>query len=284
MSKVTMTGVERWSIWGLIGFTAVAVLGYGIFALHPERIPTDDFSLAFFTHSFAWFARLHILLSAVVLAIAFFGRSGTRWLIAFGAVFGLSFMAEHIGTGTGFPFSGYSYTALLGPRIGGRVPWVIPISWFLMSAVAWILARRSFPDRTAGRLLFATWLLVLWDLALDPAMSFLTPYWLWEVEGPYYGMPLVNLVGWFGTGLVLMVALDWLDRRINWAGEVTVDWALWYYLAVLAMPLGMLIAYGAWLAVLVTAGALAVSWGIHLWVTAPTGTPLASEAEAGGCV
>ena len=280
MGQGTLTPVERVSLLVLYIFTFMAVLGYGIFALSPERLPDTEFARWFFANSFALSSRVHILLSTVVLAVAFFLRAGGRWLIALLTVFVLSFLAEHIGTGTGFPFSGYSYTGLLGPRIGDRVPWLIPVSWFLMAGPSWILARRTFPRRTIPRVLFASYLLMLWDVALDPAMSYLVTYWVWETPGPYYGMPWVNFAGWYGTGIVLMIALEFLDRRIDWAGGVTVRWALLYHIAIVLMPLGMLVAAGAWPAVFATLGAAALALGVHR-VASTSSDPGGSAVDVG---
>jgi putative membrane protein len=274
-----MTRAEGISLGALYAFTLFAALGYGIFALHPERLPDTDWARTFFQNAFAWNSRIHIVLTGLVLAVAFFRRAGVRWLTAFGSVFVLSFLAEHIGTGTGFPFSGYEYTGLLGPRIGERVPWVIPASWFFMSAPSWILARRTFPTKTVPRVLFATYLLVLWDVALDPAMSYLVTYWVWEVPGPYYTMPWVNFAGWALTGVVLMTTLEVLDRRIDWAGEVTLTWSLVFYVAIVLMPLGMLVAAGAWWAVALTLACGAVAVGVHLGL-AETPSPLADRGLA----
>jgi putative membrane protein len=109
-------------------------------------------------------------------------------------------------------------------------------------------------SRLARLALGASWLLV-WDLALDPAMSYLTPYWRWEDSGPYYGMPWVNLGGWFVTGLALMATLDLLSERGDWA-SVPVRWMASYYAVVLALPLGMVVAGGLWIAALATVSSL----------------------------
>lgn len=248
-----------------LGFTVFAILGYWNFGLNPDRLPATDWAVGIYQISFPWFARAHILISAGVLFFVMSRHSGLRWVPALVAVYALSFTSEHVGTGYGIPFSGYEYTGLLGARLGSRVPFVIPLSWFLMSAPAWILARRTFPERGQAlpRILQATFLLVLWDLALDPAMSYLTPYWLWEKTGVFYGMPWVNLVGWAATGLVLMAALEWFDRRLDWAGTLSWRWALAYYLVVLLMPLGMITVAGLWWATAATLGALALAWGVH---------------------
>lgn len=248
---------ERWGLLALLLFTAMALAGYWNFALHPERLPGDPFALRFYAISFHFFARIHIVLSALALGVVLVGRTRTRWVPAMIAVYGIAFLAEHVGTGYGIPFGGYAYTELLGPKLGGRVPYLIPLSWFLMALPAWVVARAAIPQSAPRRLALAALLLVAWDLALDPAMSFLTRYWTWEVSGPYYGMPWVNLLGWFLTGAVIMVALDALGGRLGLA-ELPVRWMAAYYLTVLLMPVGMLAAAGHPLAVVATGAAVGV--------------------------
>ncbi len=277
--EVARTRDGRWTDRAVLGaflaFTAVAVVGYGTYGLHPELLPQSERSLAFFTVSFELFARAHIVVAALALGWMLVGSVGLRWLIPFAAVYALSFTAEHVGTGHGIPFGGYAYTGLLGPKLGGRVPALIPVSWFLMALPSWVLARRGFREArwSVGRVVLgATWL-TAWDLALDPAMSFLTPYWSWAEAGPYYGMPLVNLAGWFLTGLVLLSVLETLS---GWARLDALDseWMLRYYGVMLLMPLGMLAAAGLWLGVTISAGAVVACW----WVSS-TGLLRARRAE-----
>ena len=37
-------------------------------------------------------------------------------------------------------------------------------------------------------------------------------FWTWHESGPYFGMPLRNLVGWFATGLAFMALSRFLWR------------------------------------------------------------------------
>jgi putative membrane protein len=111
------------------------------------------------------------------------------------------------------------------------------------------------------RVVVAAGLLVSWDLALDPAMSRLMPYWIWGREGPYYGMPLLNLVGWYVTGLALMAALTML-RVDRWLDDVPTPPLLGIYLANLALPVIMAAAAGLWPASLLAIAPIAlVAWG-----------------------
>jgi hypothetical protein len=68
-------------------------------------------------------------------------------------------------------------------------------------------------------------ILLAWDLALDPAMSYATRYWVWGETGPYYGMPWLNLFGWYVTGLALMGVLDVVPRG-RWTARIDPAWWL----------------------------------------------------------
>ncbi len=264
-------------------FTAVAVAGYGVYGLHPERLPQSELALRLYASSFELFARMHIVVAALVLAVVLVRTLRARWLPAFVSVCVLSFTAEHLGTGYGIPFGGYGYTGLLGLKIGGRVPLLIPVSWFLMALPSWVLARSAFPEPglRPGRVgLGALWL-VAWDLALDPAMSFLTPYWQWAETGPYYGMPWLNLVGWYATGLALMTALELFAESAGW-DRLGSRWMAGYYLAVVLMPLSMIAAAGLWVAVATTLLAMSACWGLTRALAARRAVePRRSAAVAG---
>jgi putative membrane protein len=146
-----------------------------------------------------------------------------RTLIFFLAATVLSATAELTGTKTGWPFGGYEYTSFLGPKLLGRVPVAVPLSWFYMGFASFVLAdviavRRGWRNRTLWSIVLGTWLLTAWDLVLDPSMA--APqmqyihFWIWHESGPYFGMPLRNLAGWFGTGLLFVTVgrLLWRER------------------------------------------------------------------------
>lgn len=119
---------------------------------------------------------------------------------------------ELVGTTTGWPFGRYAYTDGLGPKVLGRVPYTIPMSWFYMGLASYLLGTafvRALGKRKPGLagVLAGVSLLVAWDLLLDPAMAHAdlpTRFWVWLEGGPYLGMPVQNLVGWAGTGFVFM--------------------------------------------------------------------------------
>jgi putative membrane protein len=100
-------------------------------------------------------------------------------------------------------------------------------------------------------------ILLVWDLALDPAMSAATSYWRWAETGPYYGMPWSNLLGWYVTGVLLLVVLAGLGAD-RWLSRVPPTFLAAFYGWNLVLPLGMSAAAGLWGAVLVTLAALSL--------------------------
>jgi carotene biosynthesis associated membrane protein len=111
--------------------------------------------------------------------------------------------AELIGTQTGFPFGHYEYREWLGAKIFGHVPWFIPPSWYAMSIISYDLARR-LRGSAVYTIVMASVFMVLWDVALDPAMNKAFPFWAYRADGIFFGMPIVNWLGWMLTSLVIM--------------------------------------------------------------------------------
>jgi putative membrane protein len=161
----------------------------------------------------------------------------------------------------GLPFGPYRYTDGLGWKWVEHVPVLIPASWYMMALPSYAIACWRFPARAslAGRLALGSFILLSWDLALDPAMSLATKYWIWGTPGAYYGMPLLNLFGWFVTGVALMVVFA-LMRAETWVARLSPAWLVGYYGANLLLPVGMGVAAGMWGAVVATAAALMTAW------------------------
>jgi uncharacterized membrane protein len=214
--------------WGLVAGHALALL-VGLFGLlvaipHPEIWAGRPADMAFFAFAINKTGGAGMVLGALAMLAFGFARLGARrTLIFFCAACLISATAELTGTKTGWPFGGYEYTNFLGYKLMGRVPFAIPLSWFYMGFAALLLAdaiaaARSWSNRTAWAILLGAYLLTAWDLVLDPSMA--APqlqyihFWVWHEHGPYFGMPLRNLAGWFGTGLAFIAAgrLLWLER------------------------------------------------------------------------
>jgi putative membrane protein len=255
----------RWpraALWVLCAFTAFTLAGYASFGLHPQLLARWPHLAGVYGVAFRFFAVGHVLIAGSVLVLFLTLQAGRRWLPAFAALYAISLSSELLGTSLGIPFGDYGYTELLGIKWFGLVPLVIPLSWFFMALPSYALALRALPAPEAAgrRVLLASLVLASWDLALDPAMSFATKYWVWGEAGPYYGMPLLNLFGWYVTGLLLMGALAAL-RAESWIRPLPHRWLGGFYLANLALPLGMSAAAGLWGAVAATLAALGMAYG-----------------------
>jgi uncharacterized membrane protein len=250
---------ERWALGALWGVTLLAAVGYATFGRHPQLLARVPTAAAFYTYSFQIFSIGQIVLAGLVLGYFLVRRTGLVWIPSFVVLYAISLTSELAGTGYGLPFGEYEYSPLLGVAWLGRVPAVIPLSWFCMALPSYALALRVYPRSAAGRILFASMVLLAWDLALDPAMSYATRYWVWGEVGPYYGMPLLNLFGWYVTGIALMGALALL-RTERWLAELPGGWLASYYGANLALPLAMCAAAGLWGAVAATLVVLGGVW------------------------
>ncbi|WP_207669017.1 carotenoid biosynthesis protein [Clostridium chromiireducens] len=45
--------------------------------------------------------------------------------------------------------------------------------------------------------LIATFIMVMWDVVMDPITATVNKVWIWEDGGSYFGVPISNYLGWF---------------------------------------------------------------------------------------
>jgi len=241
--------------------SAAALAGFATFSMHPELLARAHVPPATYAGMMVIAPRAQIVIALGALALFLTRRVGARWVGAFIVVYLVSLTAELAGTMAGLPFGPYHYTDGLGWKWLAHVPVLIPASWFMMALPSYAIAFWRFPNRggVVARVVLGSFILLSWDLALDPAMSLATKYWIWGTNGPYYGMPLLNLFGWFVTGVALMVVFAAM-RVDDWIGRLSGPWLVAYYGANLLLPVGMAIAAGLGGAVAATAIALGVAW------------------------
>ncbi|MDX6241555.1 MAG: hypothetical protein QOG10_6379 [Kribbellaceae bacterium] len=121
----------------------------------------------------------------------------------------ISNILENVSIATGFPFGHYHYTG--GGKIF-QVPWFIGPAYLATGYLAWIVAtvllgdvRRNSPWLTTiGTPVIGAFAMTAWDLALDPATSTIHHAWIWENGGGFFGVPLVNFLGWTFTVYLFM--------------------------------------------------------------------------------
>ncbi|GAC1310572.1 MAG: carotenoid biosynthesis protein [Vulcanimicrobiaceae bacterium] len=242
----------------------VVALALGLFGLlsavpNVAQFAGNPYAIAFYSWAIQNTGTVDIwtgTLAMIAFGIASIGPR--RTLLFFLAATLISATAELTGTKTGWPFGGYEYTGFLGWRLAGRVPYTVPLSWFYMGFASFLLAtkivQQTVPHRTTlWSIALGAWLLMAWDLVLDPAMASdkmsVMHFWIWKEHGAYFGMPLRNLAGWFGTGLVFIAVGRFVWTRAYDARTMTA----WLPFAVYAVNVG-------W--------AMALSFSAGLWPTA----------------
>ncbi len=133
------------------------------------------------------------------------------WTVRFFAVtLSFGWVIEAVGTGTGFPFGAYEYTADgLGPSLGA-VPAVIPLAWAMMGYPVYVIVARACRGATA-RVALAAVLLASWDLFLDPQMVS-EGHWAFADPTPALpgvpGIPLSNFAGWLLATAIVMTLVE----------------------------------------------------------------------------
>jgi putative membrane protein len=130
----------------------------------------------------------------------------------------ISNILENLSIQTGFPFGHYHYTG--GGKIF-QVPWFIGPAYLATGYLAWVVAtvllgdvRRDSPWLTTiGTPIIGAFAMTAWDLALDPGASTINHAWIWEHGGGFFGVPLVNFLGWTFTVYLFMQAFALYLRR-----------------------------------------------------------------------
>lgn len=248
----------------ILFFCHLAALLFGLGGLlialpHPELWRNNPFAVEVFNFGIAYAGPLHILFGAA--AVLLFGllAIGTRkTLIFFALATMIPLSMELLGTSTGFPFGPYSYTSFLGFKVAGLVPYSIPLSWFYMGFTSFLLANAivagsRLSQRTGWSLALGVYFLTVWDLSLDPAMAsqrLPIHFWIWHQAGPYFGMPISNLVGWSLTGLVYMGLSRLLWRANLDARSIAVWFPFGVYAANTVFAIALNRSAGLWIPVL----------------------------------
>src|SRR5256712_1537990 len=170
-----------------------------------------------------------ILLISVAFALIHgavrYGWTGIAAFVVISLV--VSNILENISILTGFPFGHYHYTDALGPELF-LVPLLIGPAYFANGYFAWVIGnvlvgelRRGFNAfLTVAVPFIAAFVMVMWDLTLDPRASTIQHQWIWEQGGGYFGVPLTNYLGWFFT-VYLFLQLFALFVRFRPGNETT---------------------------------------------------------------
>ena len=283
-AAITAPRTERWARaaliahWVLIAFSTVALTT--ILFSPPAWLGVEP-NVTIARWGFRLSGPSYVILGMLAALLHAIGRLGSGRALALLVVASVvSLAAELIGTGTGYPFGTYAYTPLLGWRVGGRVPFPIPISWFYMLyaslAICGLLLRAD--DSVRGRLRWALAggaILTAWDVGMDPAMV-VTNHWQWQqptgngawgflATPVFHGMPLSNWLGWLVTGSAISLLLVLIVPPSRWASRVSgTSLPRWLYAANGVMPVAICARHGLWdaavLGAVVMALPLVLAW------------------------
>lgn len=166
----------------------------------------------------------------------------------------LAFASEYIGESTGTIFGPYFYTDVLGPKIAGRIPLLIPFAWYMMFYPSYVVTNLLADGHPVSQGRGSAWILwvsalsalvmTAWDLTMDPIMSHHAcatgstsclppvlnegivghPAWVWTDGGAYFGVPYSNYRGWLLTAFVVFLLYRLLERKLvhaPWPGGVS---------------------------------------------------------------
>lgn len=196
-----------------------AAVFFGLWLLAMIAVPITRWTVG--DSMIPFMASLTVILQFLaVFSLAVLGWGIRRAAMAVALVAVVTFMAEYIGSTTGFPFGSYRYTASLQPQLNG-VPVVIPLAWFMMLVPAWavasILSSQPIfrPVRYFMFVIFSAAAIAAWDLFLDPQMVG-WGFWEWQAVQAgqaghagydYFGIPWTNYAGWFLTGILATLVI-----------------------------------------------------------------------------
>ncbi|MCF2151146.1 carotenoid biosynthesis protein [Desmonostoc muscorum LEGE 12446] len=220
-----------------------------------------------------------IILGTIAVSIYAYRTLGLgTWLAFMLPAVSISLGSELLGTSTGFPFGDYSYLSGLGYKIGGLVPFTIPLSWFYVGLSSYLIARTGLKvaekpswGRHIAAVAIGALLFTCWDFALEPAMSQSSlPFWYWQQPGAFFGTPYQNYAGWFGTSAVFMsvAGLLWGKTSIK-LQRSQLNLPLVVYLTNFAFAAGLSLAGGFFIPVLL-GSVLGVIPAVALWLRSST--------------
>lgn len=149
------------------------------------------------------------------------GWRATRTFVLLGLAIG--WFAEQMGSTDGWFFGRYTYTDVLGPRLG-NVPVVIPLMWFVLAYTGYVLANlilwhRPVDEgadvpRAASTSFIAAMIVTAYDLGADPYLVYVMKAWIMEkTNGAWFGETVQGFVGWTFIGFVILFAFRLLVRR-----------------------------------------------------------------------
>ncbi len=117
-------------------------------------------------------------------------------LISFYAI-----LIENIAILTGFPYSKFVYSNLMGPKFL-FVPITLPFAWIPIFFLALIIVYKIKNKMT--KIISGGLIMTYFDLVLDPGATNIG-FWIWEIKSGFYNVPYINFFGWILTSTLAFI-------------------------------------------------------------------------------
>lgn len=151
---------------------------------------------------------------------ALLGPRASRIFLATGVTLG--WLAEQAGATLGWFFGDYTYTDVLGPRVGA-VPVVIPLMWFGLCYMGFLIAclilwRQPVPAATGWKTgalaaLLAAMVVTAFDLGADPYFVYVLKAWVMsKQDGGWFGETVKGFEGWMLVSFCIVAAFQAIAR------------------------------------------------------------------------
>jgi putative membrane protein len=151
-------------------------------------------------------------LPCYVALIRWLGLKSSLTLIFILSIYAISI--ETIAIITGFPYSHFQYTELIGFKILGYTPYTVPFAYVPLFLGCFYIASLNTHEKWKI-ILLTTFLVLISDMVLDPAAVALK-FWIYESQGIFYGVPLMNFLGWILSGFISsLITMYFLKDHIN---------------------------------------------------------------------
>ena len=135
----------------------------------------------------------------------------------------MGWFAEQMGSSYGWFFGSYTYTEVLGWRLGD-VPMIIPLMWFALCYTAYVIGYFAvwhlpmIPSASLAQALFmsfvAAMLVTAYDLGADPYMVFVLKAWIMtKTNGWWFGETLQGFVGWMTVSMAIVFCFHLAVRK-----------------------------------------------------------------------
>jgi uncharacterized membrane protein len=228
-----VTGIKQ-NLWLVI----LAAVYWGLALLDPWDLFGFAGDAVYYVQNLAWLAFVLI-----------HGSRRYGWdnlFVFFTITFLISWSSETASIAMGWPYGGYHYTELLGPKIG-TVPMAVMPAYFVAGYLAWTMGTVFLGDLGTGlhrRNLFlvpfvASFVMVMWDFCLDPIKSTVEGAWIWEDGGAYHGVPLSNYLGWYITVFTIYQVYALYLYRFSRNERVGQSKIYWYLAPVMYLGLAV---------------------------------------------